>query len=180
MVAIVFETAATSVDTERWLATGWRDSRLSAAGKRQAVEMRERRAHEEAAAVFCSDLAQAAETARIAFAGRGLPVLHDWRLRDCDYGELAGGPVARVEQVREQHLYEPFPHGESYTDVVARARSFLRDVGPRFADRRVVVVAHPATKLAFDHVLEGIPLPGLVAAPFRWQPGWLYSLAVDA
>jgi broad specificity phosphatase PhoE len=179
VVEIVLEMAATSVDTERWLATGWRESRLSVAGKRQAVELRERRADEELAAVFCSDLAQAAETARIAFGGRGLPVLHDWRLRDWDYGDLAGGPVARVEQERAEHVYEPFPHGESCADVVVRARSFLRDLGPGYAERRVAVVAHPATKLAFDHVLEGVRLPELVAAPFRWQPGWLYSLAVD-
>jgi 2,3-bisphosphoglycerate-dependent phosphoglycerate mutase len=179
VVTIVFEAAATSIDTERWLASGWRDSRLSAAGKRQAVELRRRWADEELAAVFCSDLAHASETARIAFGARGVQVLHDWRLRDCDFGDLAGRPVAGVEQLRAQHVYEPFAGGESYADVAARVRSFLGDVGPRYPERRVAVVAHPATKLAFDHVLEGIPLPELVATPFRWQPGWLYSLAVD-
>jgi broad specificity phosphatase PhoE len=179
-VAIVFETAATSADNERWLATGWRDSQLSTAGKRQAVELRERRAEDELVAVFCSDLAHAVETTRIAFASRGLPVLHDWRLRECDFGELAGEPVARVEQVRAQHLYEPFPGGESYTDVVARVRSFLRDIGPRYVDRRVAVVGHHGTKVALDHVLEGVPLQDIVSAPFRWRPGWLYLLTVDA
>ena len=94
MVTIVFEAAATSVDTERWLASGWRDSRLSAAGKRQAVELRTRWADEELAAVFCSDLGYAVDTARIAFEGRAAPLFHDWRLRECDFGELAGGPVA--------------------------------------------------------------------------------------
>lgn len=179
-VTIVFETHAVTVDAERWIATGWRESRLSTAGRRQALELRERRAGDEIAAVFCSDLGYAVETARIAFEGHGLPVLHDWRLRECDFGELTGGPVAHVEQVRAAHVYEPFPGGESYTDVVARVRSFLRDLGPRHAGRRVVLVGHHGTKLALDYVLEGAPLPDLVAAPFRWQPGWLYTLAVDA
>jgi len=178
-VAIVFELAGTSGDAERWLATGWRDSRLSPAGKRQAVELGERRAEDEIAAVYCSDLACASETARIAFGSGTAPVLHDWRLRECDFGDLTGGPVAQVEKVRTRHVYEPFPGGESYADVVARVRSFLRDVGARSADRRILVIGHHGTKVALDHVLEGAPLPELVEAALRWQPGWMYALAVD-
>jgi broad specificity phosphatase PhoE len=178
-VAIVFETHGSTVDAERWLASGWRDTRLSTAGKRQAAELGERRADDEIAAVFSSDLGPAAETARIAFAARGLRVFHDWRLRDCDLGELSGRPIAELEQVRSLYVYDPFPGGESYVDVVARVRSFVADLGGRFADRRIVVVGHHGTKLALDHVLEGAPLADLVAAPVRWQPGWTYALAVD-
>lgn len=178
-VAIVFETHSTSTDNERWVASGWRDCQLSRAGRRQAHELGERRSDVELAAVFTSDLARAAETARIAFGGRALPVFHDWRLRECGFGELDGGPVARLEEVRASHVYDPFPGGESYVDVVARVRSFLHDLAPRFADRTVVVVGHHGTKLALDHVLEGVPLADLFALPFRWQPGWLYTLRVD-
>ena len=32
----------------------------------------------------------------------------------------------------------------------------------------------------FDHILEGVPLDELVEGSFRWQPRWLYTLAVDA
>lgn len=179
LVTILFEAAATSTDTERWLASGWRESRLSTAGRRQAGELGERLADEEIAAVFCSDVPAAVETARIAFGGRGVGVFHDWRLRECDYGELTGEPVARVEQVRARYAYEPFPGGESYADVVARTRSFLGDLGSRFAGRHVVVIGHQATKIAFDCVLEGASLPDLLAVPFRWRPGFRYSLAVD-
>ena len=179
-VAIVFETHSTSTDDERWVASGWRDCQLSRTGRRQAQELGERRTEDEVAAVFTSDLARAVETARIAFGARGVPLLHDWRLRECDFGELDGGPVARVEEVRVRHVYDPFPGGESYADVVARVRSFLHDLGFRFADRTVVVVGHYGTKLALSHVLEGHPLPDLVAMPFRWQPGWRYTLAVDS
>ena len=178
-VAIVFETHAITVDNERWLATGWGETRLSTAGRRQAAELGTRLAGAEIAAVLCSDLAHAAETARIAVAGRGLPVLHDWRLRECDFGELTGAPVASVEQLRARHVYDPFPGGESYADVAARLRSFVGDLGSRFANRRVAVIGHHGTKLALDHVLEGTPLPELFDLPFRWQPGWLYTLHVD-
>lgn len=169
----------TTTDDERWIASGWSAVRLSAAGRRQARELGERRSEEEIAAVFTSDLPCAVETAHIAFGGRALPILHDWRLRGCDYGELSGEPVARVEAASAQYVYDPYPRGESYTDVVARVRRFLQDVPARFVGGRIVVIGHPATKWALDHVLEGAPLAGLVEASFHRQPGWRYALHVD-
>ena len=179
-IAIVFETHSTTTDDERWIASGWSDGRLSAAGRRQAKELGERRAEDELAAVFASDLGHAVETARIAFGGRGVPVFLDWRLRECDYGTLNGTPVAGLEAERARHVYDRFPNGESYSEVVERVRSFLHDLTPRYENERVAVVGHSATKWALDHLLEGIPLPELVESSFRWQPGWLYRLAVDS
>ena len=120
------------------------------------------------------------ETAQIAFGGRGLPIFHDWRLRECNYGMLNGTAVARLEVERTKHVVDPYSGGESYVDVVARVRSFLQDLPPRYPDKRVAVIGHSATKWAFDHILEGTPLEELVEGSFRWQPGWLYTLAIDA
>src|SRR5262249_59752108 len=141
-------------DKERWIASGWLDGQLSPLGRRQAQELGDRRADEDLAAVFTSDLARAADTARIAFAPRGLPIFHDWRLRECNYGMLNGTPVARLEAERTRHVLDPYSGGESYGDVVARVRSFLHDLSPRFVDERVAVVGHSATKWALDHLLE--------------------------
>jgi alpha-ribazole phosphatase/probable phosphoglycerate mutase len=41
-----------------------------------------------------SDLKRAIETVEVAFAGSGIPVLIDWRLRECDYGQLNGAAGA--------------------------------------------------------------------------------------
>jgi broad specificity phosphatase PhoE len=177
-VEIVFETHATTTDNERWVASGWLDSKLSPTGRRQATELGQRRSDGELAAVFTSDLGAAVETARIAFAG-ALPIFHDWRLRECNYGALNGEPVAKVEAVRAQHVYEPFPGGESYSQVVLRVRSFLHDLTPAFEDRQIVVIGHSATQWALQHVLEGDPLAELVEGPFHWQEGWLYNLVTD-
>ncbi len=178
-IEIVFETHSTTTDNERWIASGWLDGQLSALGRRQAKELGERRADEDIVAVFCSDLDRAVETARIAFGPRGLPIFHDWRLRECNYGMLNGTAVARLEVERTRHLQDAWSGGESYLDVVARVRSFLHDLPARFADERIVVIGHSATKWALDHILEGTPLEELVEGSFRWQPGWLYTLATD-
>jgi broad specificity phosphatase PhoE len=178
-VTVVFETHSTSTDNERWIASGWLEGELSPLGRRQARELGERYAGDDVAAVFCSDLGRAAETARIAFGSRGVPIFRDWRLRECNYGMLNGMPVARLEAERERHVQEPYAGGESYGDVVARVRSFLRDLATRSPDECIVVIGHSATKWAFDHILEGTPLDELVEGSFRWQPGWRYALAVD-
>jgi alpha-ribazole phosphatase/probable phosphoglycerate mutase len=178
-IEIVFETHSTTTDNERWIASGWLDGQLSPLGRRQARELGERRAEDEIVAVFTSDLDRASETARIAFGGRGLPILHDWRLRECNYGMLNGTAVARLEVERTRHVHDPYSGGESYADVVARVRSFLQDLPSRYASGRIVVIGHSATKWALDHLLEGVPLDELVEDSFRWQPGWLYTLAID-
>jgi len=179
-VAIVFETHSTTTDNEGWIASGWLDGRLSLAGKRQANELGERRAREGLAAVFTSDLGRAVETAQLAFGGLDIPIFHDWRLRECDYGELNGTPVARLEVERSRHVYEPYPGGESYSQVVFRVQSFLHDLSPRFENERIVVVGHSATQWALQHLLEGTPLAEIVEGSFRWQPGWIYTLVVDS
>jgi alpha-ribazole phosphatase/probable phosphoglycerate mutase len=180
-IEILFETHSTTTDNERWVASGWLDGQLSPLGRRQAKELGDRCTDNDvdAVAVYCSDLGRAVETAQIAFGGHGLPIFHDWRLRECNYGMLNGTAVARLEVERTKHVLDPYAGGESYVDVVARARSFLQDLPPRYPDRRIVVIGHSATKWAFDHLLEGTPLDELVDGSFRWQPGWLYTLAID-
>jgi broad specificity phosphatase PhoE len=173
-VELVYETHSTSVDNERGLATGWLDGELSGRGREQALELGRRRRDDGIAAVYASDLGRAVETAELAFAGTDIPVRHDPRLRECDYGELNGAPVAEVAAVRRRHLHEPFPGGESYREVVDRTRAFLADVVARHDGERIVVIAHSANRWALDDLVDGRPLEELVDAPFAWQPGWIY------
>ena len=53
--------------------------------------------------MFCSDPARAVETATIAFGGTGIPVLLDWRLRECDFGSRNGMPAAEMHMHRAEH-----------------------------------------------------------------------------
>ncbi len=181
-IEVVYETHSTSEDNERGRASGWLPGRLpgrlSGQGRQQARDLGLRRRDDRIAVVFSSDLGRAAETATIAFGDSAIPVLYDWRLRECDYGRRNGMPVAELHARRGEHLDRPYPGGESWRQAVARVARFLGDLPPRWDGQRVLVIGHVATRWALDHVIGGVPLEDLVAADFAWRPGWEYRLTV--
>jgi broad specificity phosphatase PhoE len=174
VIEVVFETHSMTTDNEQGIATGWLPGRLSEAGREFARALGERRRDDGLAVVFTSDSARAVETAEIAFGGSGIPVREDWRLRECNYGELNGRPVSEVDLERLRRVDEPFPGGESYLEVVDRVRSFLDELSPELDGARVLLIGHSATRWALEHLLLGASLEALVAEPFEWQEGWTY------
>jgi broad specificity phosphatase PhoE len=175
VIELVYETHSITTDNEAGIATGWLPGRLSESGKDKARALGGRRREDGIELVFSSDLARAVETAEIAFAGSSVLIRQDARLRECNYGELNGHPVAEIDAERLSRIDTPFPSGESYRDVVVRTRGFLADLA-REDLSRVLLIAHSANRWAIEHLLEGTPLETLVTAPFAWQEGWEYRL----
>jgi alpha-ribazole phosphatase/probable phosphoglycerate mutase len=173
---LVFETHSLSEDNEQGIATGWHDGQLSARGRALAAELGVRRRHDAIQAVFTSDLGRAVETARIAFAHTAIPILLDWRLRECDYGTLNGQPAHDLHRDRQRYLDLPYPGGESWRQAIARVGRFVPDLRLRWEGGRVLIIGHVATRWAFDHLLNGVPLEHLIAAEFHWREGWEYQL----
>jgi len=176
-VQLVYETHAITTDNEAGIATGWLPGRLSERGRETAGDLGRRRSGGGLAAIYVSDLERAVETVRIAFehdAGHAIPVLVDARLRECNYGRLNGMPRERLDTERAAHVDEPWPGGESYRDAVDRTASFLDTLVETFDERRVLVVAHSANKVALDHLLRGADLAEELRRPMEWQPGWEY------
>src|SRR5579872_4989084 len=175
-VRITFETHATTTDNEAGVATGWLPGALSRAGRAQARQLGQRRAADSVAVVFTSDLARAVETASLAFGSSAIPVLHDWRLRECDYGKLNGAPRNQVIDPLREYLFTPYPGGECWSDAIARVGRFLLDLPTRWAGCHAVVIGHVATRWGLDHYLNGRRLEELALEAFAWQEGWEYSL----
>jgi 2,3-bisphosphoglycerate-dependent phosphoglycerate mutase len=171
---VVFETHSTTLDNEAGIATGWLPGKLSATGRQQAADLGRRRGTDGIAAVFCSDLARAVETAATAFDGTGISVLLDWRLRECDYGSLNGMPAAEMHAHRAEHLDAPYPGGESWRQATTRVGRFVADLTLRWSGQRVLVIGHVATRWGLDMALGGTPLEDLASRDFAWQPGWEY------
>jgi broad specificity phosphatase PhoE len=176
LIELVYETHSTSTHNEAGIATGWLDGELSAHGREQARALGKRRRDDGIAVVYTSDLGRAIETAEIAFAGSDLPRRQDPRLRECNYGELNGHPVAEIDAIKPTRVDEPYPGGESYRAVVERTRDFLGNVLAEHDGERVLLIAHAANRWSLQHLLGDVPLEKLVAAPFDWQEGWEYAL----
>src|SRR5579864_508887 len=158
-IEIVFETHATTVDNESGVATGWLPGRLSPAGKEGALTLGRRRQDDGLTAVFTSDLRRAVETAEIAFSGVDIPILHDWRLRECDYGNMNGVSAADVYRARAIHVYQPYPGGgESWDEATGRVARFLSDLSSRWDDQRVLIIGHVATRWGLDRFVDGADL----------------------
>jgi 2,3-bisphosphoglycerate-dependent phosphoglycerate mutase len=174
---VVFETHSITVDNEQGRATGWLPGQLSAQGQALARQLGRRREDDGITAVFTSDLARAAQTASIAFETTAIPVLHDWRLRECDYGSRNGMPASELHAGRLEHLDQPYPGGESWRQAVHRVSRFLADLPLRWNGRRVLVIGHVATRWGLDHFAKGIPLEKLVQEDFAWQEGWEYRIS---
>jgi broad specificity phosphatase PhoE len=176
-IEVIFEYHSTSTDNEAGVASGWRDPPLSGKGRDQARELGERRRGEQIDAVFCSDLRRAVETAEIAFPETVR--YKDRRLREYDYGTMTGMPREVMEAERPLRVETPFPEGESLRDVAARVRGFLDDLARKWDGRRVVVIGHGATRLAFEYLLGGMSLEEAAATPFSWEPvppSWRFVL----
>ena len=130
-IQIVFETHSITEDNEHGFATGWHHGRLSGRGRLLASELGERRRNDGIQVVFTSDLGRAVETAEIAFGDTPIPILHDWRLRECDYGEKNGATRDELDRNRPEHLDHPYPEGESWCQATQRVKHFLDDLRVR-------------------------------------------------
>ena len=115
--------------------------------------------------VVCSPYRRAADTARAALADLDVELLMDERLRERDLGLLDGltgkGIRARYpeEAERRSHVgkfyYQP-PSGESWADVVLRARSLLADLREGYDGKRVWLFTHQAVIMSFRYAIEGL------------------------
>ncbi len=175
-VTIVFESHSTTFDNEAHKASGWNDVDLSPLGETQAKERGECRRDDGIDTVFCSDLVRSYRTARIAFEGTDMPIFMDWRLRECDYGEMTQSDSDIVDPEKPNRIKEPFPGGESYEQSNERMKSFLQDLLKFYDNKRVMIVGHRATQYALESLILGKPLEEVVPAPWSWQPGWEYEL----
>jgi len=174
-VEIIFEAHGTTYDNEVHLSSGHNDVELSPLGVEQSREMGERYRNDHFDAIFCSDLQRAYKSAEIAF-GDKFPISKDARLRECDYGDLTQHTSDEVTPEKPKRIYEPFPNGESYEQTSERMRSFLQDLLRDYEGKRVMIVGHRATQYGLERWVKGLPLEEVVPAPWKWQPGWAYSL----
>lgn len=143
--------------------------RLTPAGIRQAVALRERLASVRFDALLASDLARAVATARLLNEAFGLPLEPTPLLRERDWGPLTGLPASEVRG-------RPLPAGvETVGEMEARAARFLRLVAARPGRSRVLAVGHGLFNRCILACLSGSPLAGIP----RWGNAEVRRVIVD-
>ena len=145
---------------------GSSDVALDPNGYAQAERLAAWASETKLAAIWCSPLTRARETAAAAARATGLVLRADERLREIDFGQIEGKTMAEAEQLFPEEIRRfradpatyPMPGGEDPHKAARRAVSTLRDIAVALPNERVLVVAHNTLiRLALCSVM-GIPL----------------------
>lgn len=148
------------------------DVRLSPLGERQSRALGrwlgDLPAEQRPSVVLTSPYVRARQTAELLIseshlARPGLAYVMDERLREKEFGSLNRFTKAGImamfphEATRRSEVgkfyYRP-PGGESWCDVILRLRSVLDHLQLRYAEERVLIVAHQVIVLCFRYLLE--------------------------
>lgn len=139
---------------------------LTAQGRSQAAALGESLRGERIAGVWSSDTSRAVQTAEIAAAALGVPVVTRKTLREVDIGDLRGTAfdLGRLREIiahwHEGDLDVAFPGGESGHDAVRRYAGALEEIADLHRGEGVLVVGHESVACAaLPHLARGLPRP---------------------
>ncbi|MDR2605241.1 MAG: histidine phosphatase family protein [Desulfovibrio sp.] len=139
---------------------GRKNSPLLDEGRAAAARMAEFFRGKGLGSVFASPQPRCVETADIVCAALGLDYRTDERLMECDHGACEGMTIPAALDCFAGHVAAlggdiwttPWPGGESYSDVFARAASFAADLKPE----PCLVIAHARLNACLAGALAGM------------------------
>ncbi len=176
-VKIIYFVHGTTTDNLEHKSTGWIPGELSDKGIQQSIDLKEQINLNDIDLVISSDLKRAIDSANYTFDGLKT-ILHDKRIRECNYGDLNGLDTSLVKY--EEHIKEQFPNGESMMDVENRLRDFCNYLLKEYDGKTVALVAHKAPQLALEVITKGLTWEEAIDKDWRktksWQPGWIYEV----
>lgn len=176
-VKIIYFVHGTTTDNIEHKATGWNSGILSEKGIEQSIELKEKINLNEIDLVISSDLKRAMDSAEYTFKDLK-EILHDKRIRECNYGDLNGADSSLVKY--EEHIINPFPNGESLKDVEERLKNFCDYLLENYNGKTIALVAHKAPQLALEVITKKITWEQAIKQDWRktknWQPGWVYEI----
>ena len=158
------------------LQDGYQESSVKS-GIKQSLDLKEQINFEEIDLVICSDLKRAIDSAEYTFKNLK-EIVHDNRIRECNYGDLNGQDSSLVKY--EEHINNKFSNGESLKDVEKRLRDFCNYLLENYDGKTIALVAHKAPQLALDVITKNITWQDAIEKDWRktknWQPGWIYII----
>ena len=176
-VKIIYFVHGTTTDNIEHKSTGWLPGELSKKGIEQSIKLKEQINLNEIDLVISSDLKRAIDSAENIFK-ESKEIIHDKRIRECNYGDLNGKDSFLVKY--EEHIDIKFPNGESLKDVEERVRDFCNYLLENYDGKTVALVAHKAPQLALEVITKNISWEEAIDKDWRktksWKPGWEYEI----
>jgi probable phosphoglycerate mutase len=154
--------AMTEWNSERRI-QGRTDTPLSPEGERQAGDWGERLKKYQWNRILVSDARRAVETAARINAVLEIPMDHDSRLREQDWGEWTGKTLSRIkresplllaEQERAGWNFCP-PGGEDRLSVLDRSLKAIAGACEKWGGERILVIAHEGVIKCLLYSLQG-------------------------
>jgi alpha-ribazole phosphatase len=128
---------------------GWTDVPLSAAGIKQAGQLRNRLAGEKITAVFSSTSSRARDTAEIIATGHKAELTACDDLCECNFGFIEGLTYKEIERLYPELAEElagwkavNFPGGETLDQLNERVKRFMKNLENLKAKDTAVIVSH--------------------------------------
>ena len=143
------------------------DEPLNKEGLKQAEETRSSLLNTDIDLIICSPLLRAKQTAEIINKDRNIPIIYDDRIIERDFGELEGMKTEDFDFHGFWNYYknEKYKRAENIQDFFKRINDFLEDISKKYADKKVLIVAHGGVSIPitcfYNH---NIPQGSLVEA----------------
>lgn len=131
---------------------GWKNSNLTEKGIEHAKKLGQSLKDVDFDCIYCSPLGRAIETAECIKGDRDISIIIKESLKEMGFGSWEGMEHSKVEELysvekynfwNKPHLYEPI-HGESYQDLINRAREALDEIIKNSKCENILVVSHAA------------------------------------
>ncbi len=144
---------------------GQKDVPLNPKGERDTFRFRKKIEKEKFDLIITSPLKRTSKTAKILNAF-GVKVIEDDRLKERSYGKfegkktnevLAEHPEIETFEVNGLPYWINVPTAETYSQVKARVKDFLKDIKKKYAGKRVLVISHGDTLDMFYAILNNVP-----------------------
>ncbi len=178
-VKITYFAHGTTVDNEKYISSGRSDAPLSQLWIQQSIDLQNQINIWDFDVVFCSDQWRSIDSAKLTFEGN-VPIIHDPRLKECNYWKYNGQSSDIVEPMQEQNITTRFPEWESYEDVKVRIADFLDDVKKNYDGKHVAIVWHKAPQFAIELIVNHKTWEDAFDEDWRKtkarKPGWEYIL----
>jgi len=173
---IIYFVHGTTYDNSAEKCSGWKQAELNDLGREQAKKLGETTKNLKFDMIFTSDLVRAIDSSNLAWPNCEKKT--NSRLRECNYGDYDGEDKKLV--IYEEHIYNPFPNGESLKDVEKRIIDFINEIKEKYSGKTIAIVAHRAPQLALEVLTKNITWEEALEKDWRkskaWQPGWEYII----